>query len=129
MPNMADRWVSDCVCHVLCRFDYNEKMVIAGWVVWWITFLWTIGCLKTQMFFHKHMLIEEAEGKPTYLWKSETNAMRVVTYGLLSGVILFYVYPSLPKLLLVFLFPLVYFIGNLYRQKTIRDELNRRKND
>lgn len=129
MPNMADRWVSDCVCHVLCRFDYNEKMVIAGWVVWSIALMWSIGSFFTLMDFHKQMLIAEAEGKPVYLWQALKMKMRILTYGLLTGVILFYLYPSWQKLLLVFSFPLFYFIGNLYQQKIIRDELNRRKND
>ena len=121
--------MSDCVCLILCGFDYNEVMVIAGWVVWWITFLWMIGSLRAEMFLFKHMMIARTEGKPVYMWKAEKNKMSVVTYGLLSGLILFSVYPSLQKILLVFLFPIVYFIGGLLEQKTIRDELSRRKND
>ena len=122
MPNMADRWVSDCVCHVLCGFDYNEKMVIAGWVVWSITLMLFLNNFKCQVYARSQS--NEFAGKPEEktigaLWTSKEKRFSFIGHGLLTGLVVFGFCSSFPKLWLILFVPIVFMIGNWVGKRSL----------
>ncbi len=143
MPNMADRWVSDFVCHVWYGFDYNQNMEIAGWIVFGIVILFGLygsarvaqresHQLKQSLGFSsmkivsqmRWYVVDEENRKSFYKYKM----CSFMAKGLMVGVIVFLFLPSISKLWLLPYVCLLYWIGIILVKRRVRDDVQFFKN-